>query len=104
MFANLLAATLASSRGLEGCTRIDCDIFVGAKCARGSRTCRVLVETCVGAERGSTPASGWIGLGEVGIEVCDVPPSGPWETEDEDEEGPATKGSDDVGGGFTNMD
>lgn len=62
MFASLLAATLASSRGREGCKRTDWDMFVGAKCARGSSTrCGVLIDAIDVAESGSEPARGWLG-------------------------------------------
>lgn len=74
MFASLLAATLASSRGREGCKRNDWDMFVGAKCARGSSTrCDVLADT---VESGSEPARGWLGIVDVGVD-CVVPSSGP---------------------------
>jgi len=105
MFANLLAATLASNRDREDCTRIDCDMFTGARCASGSRIrCRGFVDATDEAERGSAPARGWLGGGEIGVDVCAVPPSGPWGGGDEEDEGPATGGPKVEGVGFTNMD
>lgn len=101
MFANLLAATLASKRGREGCKRIDCDICVGAKYARGSRArCCVLV----GVERGSVSTKGWLDDGEVGVDICVVPLSGSRGCEDGEDEGPATGGPKGEGVGFTNID